>query len=175
MTAITADPRRVMPDAVAAPEVDGRLLRAEVAALRTELAELGAELDGRDVEETTALENAVEFVASECRTLRYVLVAAVKGVWGDCELHQMLHPVERSHPGGVWRGAPVMSLRRPERRWRQYGTKHQLGEIAEAHDVKLFARSNRVSMILRLWRAGALPGSVHREHDKAACPTCSSS
>lgn len=133
-------------------------------ATRREVAEFRAILSERD-DEQLVVENIVEYLVDRESTLTYVVAALVTGLNGDRPQHggsqqlDMLYDGER-HALGFRQGRIVLANWRPARRWRQFGTKRQLIELAAHHDVEVKRADVRASIIRKLWRRAphALPG-----------------
>jgi uncharacterized protein YwbE len=136
----------------------------EIRALRREVAELRSLIDERDVEQMQ-IETAIEYLLSQQSTFLYVLGAVSKCLLGDRKgetgglFQDMLYKGER-HPAG-FRQALKLCYTRPERRWRQFGSKTTVTEKAKAHGIKVRSCDTTRGMIRRLWaESDALPGGV---------------
>ena len=133
--------------------------------LLAEIAEIRAELVRRDIEQV-AVENAVEFLHKQERTLRYVLGALVKATLGNDDtryggkwMHSDLYPEPVA--GMPFKQAPAMVFERPARRWKQFGSKTELLELAKKVGMKTNRNRHTAEWLVRdLWDVRALPGSV---------------
>jgi len=137
---------------------DLAVLRDEVAALRSTVDHLRAELARRDVEQME-LEAAFEHEQSKLSAVRCVLRMVVVRTFGDepsiyggDKIMELLR-----RPGLTW-------WHRPARRWSQFGSRKALLDLAAKHGVNIRRGDSREWIIRALWQSRAahadLPGGV---------------
>jgi hypothetical protein len=136
----------------------------EVAELRAAVLAMREELDRRDVEQAE-MEGVLEFILERESAVLSVLGRTVSQTFGDRDdeyggalMLDLLYSGPR-HKAGFRQGT-FARWRRPERRWRQYGSRADLVRLAEEAGAAVKRRDTREGLVRKLWAADALPGGI---------------